>query len=117
MRKKHVPDHAAIAEAARALRQSAIEYDVPRGVPLTVVSSAVERRGDDTWMALQTDRGRVAVLVEGSNAPLQDAGQAHLDQLTTACGIGAINDSLDLHGKSFMIARDTFAALPEEQAA
>ncbi|WP_234683972.1 hypothetical protein [Bradyrhizobium monzae] len=117
MRKKHVPDHTAIAEAERRLQRSAIQYDVPRGVALTVLSTAEERRGDNTWLEIQTDRGRVAVLVEGRSAAMQEAGQAHLNQLTDACRLGTINDSVELHAKSFMVVGDTFAALPEADAA
>ncbi|UPJ69870.1 hypothetical protein [Bradyrhizobium sp. 187] len=116
-RRSSTVDAAEAAEHDRKLSGAAIEISVPSGVPLTVVSTAVEKRGGDTWMALQTDRGRVAVLVEGSNAPLQDAGQEHLQRLAYACGVDAINDPAELHGTSFMIALSTFAALPEREAA
>lgn len=109
-------DAAEAAEHDRKLSGAAIEINVPRGVPLTVVSSAVEKRGGDTWMAVQTDRGRVAVLCEGGNAPLQDAGQEHLRRLAYACDV-TIDDPAVLLGKSFMIARGTFAALPDREAA
>lgn len=116
-RRSSTVDAAEAAEHDRKLSGAAIEISVPSGVPLTVVSTAVEKRGGDTWMALQTDRGRVAVLVEGSNAPLQDAGQEHLQRLAYACGVDAIDDPAELHGTSFMIALSTFAALPEREAA
>ncbi|MCA1476765.1 hypothetical protein [Bradyrhizobium sp. NBAIM08] len=113
-----MPDNFAIAEAARRLQQSAIEYDAPRGVPLTIVESAIVARGGDRWLQLQTDRGGVAVLIEGHSASIQEAGQEHFARLIDACGIiDEVNDSSDLHGKSFIISRDTFAARPEEQAA
>lgn len=117
VRKKHVPDHFAIAEAARRVRQSAIEYDVPHGVPVTIIDSAVVARDGDRWLELQTDRGGVAVLLEGHSASLQEAGQEHFGRLCDACRVNEVNDSSDLHGRSFMIVRGTFAELPEEQAA
>ncbi|MGY3111125.1 hypothetical protein ACVWW7_007752 [Bradyrhizobium sp. LM6.9] len=116
-RRSSTVDAAEAAEHDRKLSGAAIEISVPPGVPLTVVSTAVERRGGDTWMALQTDHGRVAVLVEGSNAPIQDAGQEHLRRLAYACGVDTIGDPAELHGTSFMITRGTFAALPNREAA
>ncbi|MBR0903363.1 hypothetical protein [Bradyrhizobium liaoningense] len=117
VRRKQGPDHFAIAEAARRIRQSAIEYDVPSGVLLTIVDSAVVARGGDSWLELQTDQGGVAVLLEGHSASLQEAGQEHFGRLCSACRVNEVNDSSDLHGRSFMIVRGTFAGLPEEQDA
>jgi hypothetical protein len=105
-----------IAEYARKIQRSAIEIDVPRGVPLTVMASAVESRDGDKWLEMQTDHGRVAVLLEGYNEALQRAGQAHFNLLTAACGLGEVNDSGDLHGKPFMVVGDTFAAVSTEPA-
>ncbi|MDE5459832.1 hypothetical protein [Bradyrhizobium sp. CSS354] len=114
-RRSNTVDAAEAAEHERKVSGAAIEISVPRGVPLTVVSSVEVARGGDRWLEMQTDRGRVAVLTQGSNASLQDAGQEHLMRLTIACG--DFDDPAELHGKSFMIARDTFAAVPEVQDA
>ncbi|KYK47280.1 hypothetical protein A1D31_31425 [Bradyrhizobium liaoningense] len=113
VRRKQGPDHFAIAEAARRARQSAIEFDVPRGMLVTIVDSAVVARGADRWLELQTDRGGVAVLLEGHIEAIQAEGQAHLGRLASACGIDEIDDSSELHGKSFIIDRDTFVANPK----
>ncbi|MCK1379585.1 hypothetical protein IVB33_18890, partial [Bradyrhizobium sp. 24] len=116
-RRSNAIDAAQAAEHDRKLSGAAIEIGVPRGVLLTILSAAEERRGDETWLEMQTAQGRVAILIEGSNALLQDAGQAHLNQLTEACGLGTINDAAELHGKSFMVVGDTFAAISEKDAA
>ncbi|UFW82872.1 hypothetical protein BjapCC829_23065 [Bradyrhizobium barranii] len=116
-RRSNAVDAAEAAEHDRKIRGAAIEISVPRGVPLTVVSSAVEKRDDDTWLAIQTDHGLVAILLEGRDAASQEAGQAHLGRLTTACGIRDIDDSSDLHGKVFMVVGDTFAAVTEDAVA
>ncbi|WP_157158541.1 hypothetical protein [Bradyrhizobium sp. WSM1253] len=110
-RRSSTVDAAEAAEHERKLSGTAIEIGVPRGVSVTIVSSAVVSRGDDTWLELKTNRGDVALLIEGHREALQEAGQAHLMRLTIACG--NFDDSAELHGKSFMIARDTFAALSE----
>ncbi|MCP1915685.1 hypothetical protein J2R96_008165 [Bradyrhizobium elkanii] len=107
---------AEIAERGRRIERSAIEIAVPRSIPLTVSDSAVERRGDDTWLALATDRGSVAVMLEGASPHLQEAGQAHFGRLTDACGMDEIEDPAELIGKTFMIADGTFAAVANETA-
>ncbi|WP_338688653.1 hypothetical protein V5279_24385 [Bradyrhizobium sp. 26S5] len=105
------------AERARRIQRSAIEIAVPRRVPLIVVSSALESRDEGTWLEMQTDHGRVAVLLEGRDAATQEAGQAHFGRLTAACGINEIDDSAELHGKPFMVveryAVDEGVSLPE----
>ncbi|WP_212497667.1 hypothetical protein, partial [Bradyrhizobium liaoningense] len=116
-RRSNTVDATEAAEHDRKIRKAAIEISVPRGVPLMVVSTAVERRGDDTWLEIQTDRGGVAVLLERHSATLQEAGQAHFGRLTTACGVRALDDSSELHGKLFMIVGDTIAGLVEMDAA
>ncbi|TGN80497.1 hypothetical protein EOW77_0028145 [Bradyrhizobium yuanmingense] len=117
VRKKHATDYAEIAEAERRLRQSALQYDVPPGVLVTIIDTVMIAAGNDLWLQVETDRGSVAVLLEAQSASLQEAGQEHFGRLCDACGVSEVNNSSDLHGKSFMIVRGTFADLPDEQAA
>ncbi|MBH5371432.1 hypothetical protein [Bradyrhizobium glycinis] len=106
------------AERARTIRKSAIQIDVPRGVPLTVVASAIQKRGEDTWLALVTDQGNVGLMIEGSRQEQQAEGQAHLMRLGHACGLDEVYDSAELHGRPFMVVGDSFAPVDaEEQAA
>ncbi|SDC02632.1 hypothetical protein SAMN05216337_100157 [Bradyrhizobium brasilense] len=107
---------AEIAEQRRRIERSAVEIAVPRNVSLIVVSSSVQERNGDKWMEMQTDQGRVAVLLEGRNEALQRAGQDHFNLLSAACGLDGIEDSAELHGKSFMVVEGTFAAVSTEPA-
>jgi hypothetical protein len=110
-RKSEGVDAAQAAEDARAIRRAAIELHVEPGAPLTVMMAELKKRGEDTWLALKTDGGNVALVVEGGTGhdSLQEEGQAHLARLADACGI-AINEPADLCGKRFMVIGDTFAA-------
>src|SRR5687768_1597315 len=94
------------AKHERELRRSTIEIDVAREKPLTVIDSAIELRGNDKWLTLSTNGGRVAVLLEGARFDMQEEGQAHFARLRDACGVSA-----DLHGSTFMISDGTFAAV------
>ncbi|WP_339033796.1 hypothetical protein WHZ78_18470 [Bradyrhizobium symbiodeficiens] len=114
-RRSSTVDATEAAEHERKLSGAAIEISVPRGVPLTVANAWAEVRQDGRWLVLDTDGGRVAVLTEAARADLQDAGQEHLMRLACACDV-AIDDPAELLGKSFIIARDTFAALSERAA-
>lgn len=112
VRRKHDSvDASEVAEAARAIRCAAIEISAHRNVELHVREARIEKRGGDTWLALKTDGGDVAVLTEGGSgrASHQEEGQAHLGRLADACGV-AINEPEDLRGCTFMIADGTFAA-------
>jgi hypothetical protein len=82
-----------------------------------VHGAITEKRGGDTWLNLETNKGGVAVLIEGSSPFLQEAGQVHLMRLADACGLGEIEDSAEFIGKTFMLAHGTFAAAPERKAA
>ncbi|MGY4428268.1 hypothetical protein ACVWWO_000745 [Bradyrhizobium sp. F1.13.1] len=116
-RRSSTIDAAEAAEHERKLSAAAIEIGVPRGASVTIVSSAVVSRGDDTWLELKTNRGDVAVLIEGPNEAIQAEGQEHLGRLCSACGFDKIGDSSDLHGKSFIVDRGTFFANPQMWAA
>jgi hypothetical protein len=111
-RKRDSVDAAQAAEDARAVRRAAIEIHAPRNVPLTVMDAHLEQRSDGTWLMLKTDRGDVAVLVEGGTgrAAEQEEGQAHLGRLADACGI-KISEPEDLCGKTFMMVDDTFVSV------
>lgn len=115
VRKKSAGDDFASAERLKARRRAAVAIDAPHGVVLTVTGAATESRGADTWLAIQTTRGSVAVLVEATDPYLQEEGQRHLARLTDACG-GEINEPQDIIGREFVISDASFVA-PVEQAA
>jgi hypothetical protein len=108
-------DAAESAEAWSALRRAAIQIDAPHGVEMTVLKSALEARGGDTWLVMATDRGNVAIPTEAANASIQQEGQAHLARLADSCGV-EINDAADLVGQTFTIVGDTFSK-PVQKAA
>jgi hypothetical protein len=116
-RKRDGVDASKVAEAARAISRAAIQISAPCNVPLMVHGAITEKRGGDTWLNLETNKGSVAILIEGSSPFLQEAGQAHLMRLADACGLSDVSDSGEFHGRTFMIARGTFAAAPEQKAA
>jgi hypothetical protein len=111
MRRKATRDPAEAAEAARAIDRAAIEIDAPRNVPLTVRDATTDKREGDTWLVLNTDGGRVAILLEGNDATKQEAGQAHLGRLADACGV-EVEEPADVVGRTFVFDGDTFAAPP-----
>lgn len=113
VRKKRtdVDDATESAERVRALQRSTIEVEAPRNTPLTVVDTAVEQRGGDTWLSITTSGGRIAVLLEGVRSELQEEGQAHLGRMMNACGVAEIDDGAELHGCTFAIVGETFAAV------
>lgn len=100
---------AEMAEHARRNRRAAIVIDAPRNTPLTVLASAIEQRGGDKWLELDTSGGRVAIVLESSKPDIQDEGQARFGRLCDACGVSTIDNSADLHGFTFMVVGDTFA--------
>lgn len=110
-RRTDADDATESAERVRAISRSTIQINVPSETPLTVVDSAVDYRGGDTWLSLETDKGSVAVMIEGVSPHLQEAGQEHLGRLTDACGMSKIKESGELHGCTFMIVADTFASV------
>ncbi|WP_426611283.1 hypothetical protein [Bradyrhizobium sp. McL0616] len=99
---------AKMAEHARRIGRAAIVVDAPRNKPLTVLASAIEQRGGDKWLELDTSGGRVAIMLEASSSALQEEGQKHFGRLCDACGVSDVEDSSDLHGSTFMIAGDSF---------
>lgn len=115
VRKKSAGDNFASAERLKARRRAAVAIDAPHGVVLTVTGAATESRGADTWLAIQTAQGSVAVLFEAVEPHLQEEGQRHLTRLVDACGV-EINEPQDLIGREFIISDGSFAT-PVERAA
>lgn len=115
-RKRDSVDAASAAEAAYRVQRAAVDIRAPANMPLTVLDSAAETRGADTWLALKTDGGDVAVLVEGGSGKVaeQEAGQAHLMRLADACGLSEIIDGSEFHGRTFMIAHGSFVRPSQE---
>lgn len=105
------------AEYDRNISRATVRLEATSGVPLTVTGHAMQTDKDGTWLRLTTTGGSVAVLIEGAKPEHQDAGQAHLGRLASACGIPSVEDGSEFHGRAFMIVDESFAAADDMQEA
>ncbi|WP_298372902.1 hypothetical protein [uncultured Bradyrhizobium sp.] len=101
---------------AEQKRRESIRCQVPFGTTFVANASEFVQEDGTSRLILHTSHGEVSVILESPNSELQDAGQRHLSQLTTAAGLGEIDDSAELHGIPIVWTKKGFASAREVAA-